>query len=139
MELKKLDISFVRYMDDYEVFLVEDNKEEIISMFVKILNKYGLSINFEKLEVINFPFYLVDNLDRIIENYSKSKNEDIDLINLFNTFFKLEKKGNKGAIRYLIKSLDKKLITPNNNRLFISYIINIMINDERALIKCCSL
>ena len=55
IELKEKDILFSRYLDDYEVYLFEKSKDEIISIFVSILRKYGLSLNFEKIELIDFP------------------------------------------------------------------------------------
>ena len=139
LELKEKGVLFTRYVDDYEVYLFEDNEDYLKNIFVSILKKYGLSLNFEKIELVDFPYYMVKNFDKIIEQYRDKKVEDYDLIQLFNTFFEIEKFGTKGAIRYLLKSLEKELIDVENRELFNSYILTIMSNNPRSLTKACSL
>ena len=60
---------------------------------------------------------------------------------LFNYFLKLEDKGVKGAIRYLIKLIDQGLndIEFDDDELYKSYLVNIMVNNERSLNKACSI
>lgn len=55
-ELSANKINFVRYVDDYEVFLYESNEEAVISVFTRILRKYGFTLNFEKKSNCGFPF-----------------------------------------------------------------------------------
>ena len=105
-ELEDSGIKYTRYVDDYEVYLFEDNEDCIKNIFVEVLKKYGLSLNYEKMEIIDFPYYLVDNFDRMIELYNNREVDNYDLIKLFNDFFEIERSGTKGAIRYLIKSLE---------------------------------
>lgn len=138
-ELKEKELLFTRYVDDYEVYLFEDNEEYIKSIFASILKKYGLSLNYEKIEILDFPYYTVDNFDQILGLYKNCKIKDYDLIQLFNDFFKIEKSGTKGAIRYLLKSLEKNPICVENKDLFDSYILTIMSNNSRSLTKACSL
>ena len=57
-ELAEYDINFIRYVDDYEIFLYEDNVDSIISTFTSVLEKYGFSLNSEKTEIVEFPFYI---------------------------------------------------------------------------------
>ena len=57
-ELDKLEINFARYVDDYEVFLYDDTEKKVISDISKVLKKYGFSLNFEKTEIIDFPYYI---------------------------------------------------------------------------------
>lgn len=139
IELKDKGILFTRYVDDYEVFLFEDNEESIKNIFIAILKKYGFDLNYEKIETIDFPYYIVDNFDKIIELYRHGNVDDYSLVQLFNDFFRIEKAGAKGAIRYLLKSLDANPIDVKNKELFDSYIITIMSNDSRSLTKACSL
>lgn len=139
IELKNQGVSFSRYVDDYEVYLFEADEERIKSLFVSVLKKYGLNLNFEKTEVVDFPYYVVRNFDRLIEIYRDNKANDYDLIKLFNDFFEIEKSGTKGAIRYLLKSLMNNSIDFKNKELFDSYILTIMSNDSRSLTKACSL
>lgn len=139
IELKEHSILFSRYVDDYEIYLFDNDEEYIKSKFISILRKYGLSLNYEKTKVIGFPYYMVENFDRLIEQFGKDQVDEYDMIKLFNIFFKLEKSGVKGAIRYLLKKLDKNALEHNNVKLFNSYIITIMANNPRSLTKACSL
>ncbi len=139
MELEQKGISFSRYMDDYEVYLINDDIKQVVNVFTEILNKYGFSLNAMKTEVKSFPFYMVENFDKIIEYYRENMTSDFDIIELFNKFIKMEKEGTKGAIRYLLKTLEDKPIKIKNQDLYNSYIISIMLHDDRSLIKACSL
>lgn len=138
-ELKNSNINFTRYVDDYEVYLRDETEENIKNLFSSILRKYGLSLNYEKMQIIDFPFFIVENFDKIINYYRNHELEDYDLIKLFNTFFNIEKAGTKGAIRYLLKSLENESLDYRNKDLFGSYILTIMDNDSRSLTKACSL
>lgn len=139
IELSNEKLLFTRYVDDYEVYLFEDNEDYVKNIFVSTLRKYGLSLNFEKIEILDFPYYTVDNFDKILGLYKGHKIQDYDLIQLFNDFFDIEKSGTKGAIRYLLKSLEKNPVDVENKDLFDSYILTIMSNNSRALTKACSL
>ena len=142
MELEQKGISFSRYVDDYEVYLYNaDDEKRYISIFTEILKNYGFSLNYEKTKVVDFPYYIVENLDKIIECYRNSNREDSDLMSLFNHFLTLEQNGTKGAIRYLLKSLEKSPIEINDEHkdLMKSYLLTILSNDERSLGKACAL
>lgn len=140
MELKAQGVKYTRYVDDYEVYLYRDEEDkEIISIFGRILKRYGFTINSEKTAIIDFPYYVVDNLSRIFGKYSGKKLSNADLMELFNTFLSLEKEGVKGAIRYLLKSIESQPIETSSPRLFKSYLLSIIENNERALTKACSL
>lgn len=139
IELRNKGLLFTRYVDDYEVYLFDDNEDYVKSIFISILKKYGLNLNFEKVELLDFPYYTVNNFDKIIELYSGDKVEDYDLMQLFNNFFEIEKSGTKGAIRYLLKCLENEPINVGNKDLFDSYILTIMSNNSRSLTKACSL
>lgn len=139
IELKKENIKFSRYVDDYEVYLYEDNEKEIINIFEKILKKYGFSLNNEKTEIINFPYYMEENLEKIFNSLTNKKINESELMHLFNTFFSLEKNGTKGAIRYLLKSIEANPINMPDIKLYKSYLLTIMKNNERSLTKACLL
>lgn len=139
IELRNKGLLFTRYVDDYEVYLFDDNEDYVKSIFISVLKKYGLNLNFEKVEILDFPYYTVNNFDKIIEFYSGDKVEDYDLMQLFNDFFEIEKSGTKGAIRYLLKCLENEPINVGNKDLFDSYILTIMSNNSRSLTKACSL
>lgn len=139
IELKNKNILFSRYMDDYEIYLFKDDEKNIINTFVSVLKKYNLSLNFDKIQIVDFPYYNIENFDKIINLYRGGKVDSFDLIKLFNIFLEIEKFGTKGAVRYLLKSLDTTPIVVDNNELLNSYILSIMSNDDRSLTKACSL
>lgn len=133
-EIRCKDIKFVRYVDDYEIFIYDKkDKEKYISDVANILNKYYLTLNHEKTKYTVFPYYMAENIQSFIPH---SIIGNIETVKLFNTFFNFEKSGTKGAVRFLVKSLqncelfsDKKLLS--------SYLINILANNDRSLIKIC--
>lgn len=92
-ELKGENINFTRYVDDYEVYLFDDNDKAVISIFTRILKRYGFSLNNEKTEVIDFPYYVTENFEKIFKKYKKEHMHNSDLIELFNAYFILEKNG----------------------------------------------
>lgn len=140
IELESLKINFCRYVDDYEVFIYDDNEKSVISNISNILNKYGFSLNTEKTEVLEFPYYIVTNLNKIIEKYNGKKDNDSEkTMELFNNFLQMEKDGVKGAIRFLLKTLEKNPIYFDNHELYRAYLLSILQNDERSLSKACSL
>ena len=55
-------IKFSRYVDDYEVYIFDKTVDEVISIFERTLKQYGFSLNFEKKETLDPPFYIVENL-----------------------------------------------------------------------------
>lgn len=138
IELKEKGILYSRYVDDYEVYIFDDDTERVKSLFIAVLKKYGFSLNYEKTEVIDFPYYVVSNFDKIIDTYRANVGDDYDLIKIFNDFFAIEKSGTKGAIRYLLKSLEKSPIECDNKQLLNSYILTVMSNDSRSLTRACS-
>lgn len=138
-ELKIKGIKFSRYVDDYEVYLFDDDEKMIISIFARVLKRYGFSINNEKTELVNFPYYVSENLEKIFVEHNKSEINNSDLMELFNIYLILENNGTKGAIRYLLKTLEQNPIEPVNICLYKSYLLTIIRNNERSLTKACSL
>lgn len=138
-ELEENGLKFSRYVDDYEVYLYDSDKKKVVNIFTIILKKYGFTLNYEKTELVDFPYYIVENLDNIIDSFDLKALDDFHLMNLFNQFFALEKSGTKGVVRYLLKKLEKKEVKPQNNLLYKSYIISILSNNERSLSKACFL
>ena len=92
-------------------------------------------------ELLDFPYYVTMNLEKIINEYKSEKQEidQNDLMELFNNFFQLESDGTKGAIRFLLKSIEKKPVVPENHELYRSYLLTILNNDSRSLAKACAL
>lgn len=139
LDLEAKGISFVRYVDDYEIFIYDENSiAKIQNVVASCLGKYFLSLNSEKTKYTPFPYYIVENLEKIYSNYIGAPPETANLMKLFNTFFELEKCGTKGAIRFLIKSMNGSFVSPDNN-LLSSYLLDVLVNDSRSLVKVCQL
>lgn len=100
IELEEAGFKFVRYVDDYEVFLFDDDEKGKISKFSRILKKYGFSLNDEKTEVVDFPYYVVQNFNKILQGKLNVSINTSDIIEIFNIFLDMEKNGTKGAVRF---------------------------------------
>lgn len=138
-EIKSEGIKYVRYVDDYEIFIEDENKIDFIKNKISaILNKYSLSINQNKTEYLKFPYYVVSNLSKIIDDKISDEVSVFDTMELFNIFFDMEKNGVKGAVRFLIKSL-KKEVNFEDKELYKTFLFNVLVNDERSMIKSCEL
>lgn len=131
-ELRELNLVFTRYADDYE-FAVYDSSEvkTIKSSVSSIFDKYFLKVNNEKTDYEEYPFYVFSNFEHILGVTEREK-EDIEIAELFNRFWELEKKGEKGAIRYLLKAYQDKY-TVRDESVYCNYLINVLCNDEKAL------
>ncbi|WP_312353828.1 RNA-directed DNA polymerase [Aminipila sp.] len=138
-ELKNCGLNFVRYVDDYEIFIYDENQiNRIHNSVVSTLKKFFLVLNNEKTKYTKFPFYVVENLEKIYSNYTGKPIEPSEVMKMFNTYFELEANGTKGAIRFLIKSIDQSFVCPNK-KLYTAYLLNVLVNDGRSLVKVCQL
>jgi len=126
-ELKGID--FVRFVDDYDVFI--KNKEDIKQVqdiFNKTLLKYGLQLNDQKTRIEEFPFY-------IYKNYEKLETQE-ELSEQYAVYGEIEKsRTQNGALLYfcqnvLSKNLDKKLS--------LSLSLSILKNIPKALESSCN-
>lgn len=138
LELEAAGFHFSRYVDDYEVYLYHHEGKEVISTFEKILKQYGFFLNSEKTERIDFPYYVEENFEKLLDSRLRDNMNQQEWMDLFNTFFRMEKNGVKGAIRYALKSIESrspKIECP----LFKAYFLSIIANNERSLSKACSL
>ena len=77
--------------------------------------------------------------ERIFKDSSSTKLDTPALMKLFNTFLTMEKQGTKGAIRFLLKSIECSPIETDEKDLYKSYLLSILLNDKRSLVKACSL
>ena len=136
IELEELGIRFIRYVDDYEVFIYNEAEiERVQNCFSRVLNKYALYLNSDKTKYTPFPYYLYENMENLLpDNNAEYAAEQLSVF--FDKFFVLEREGTKGAIRFLVKSI-KTRITNKNNALFASRLISILVNDPRSLVKAC--
>ena len=141
IELEEVGLKFVRYVDDYEVFLYDDTEKTVISEFSKILKTYGFSLNSEKTQIVDFPYYIVENFNKIIGDRLDKEMDSANIIDIFNSFLEMEKNGTKGAVRFLIKVFEQKSrnVQILNKDLYKAYLISIMANNERSLTKACSI
>ncbi len=138
-EIEREGIRFVRYVDDYEIFIYnEEELQRTQNTITNIFRKYYLSINNEKTKYIGFPYYVIDNLEAIVTKHLTRPMSEQQIMALFNCFFRLEENGTKGAIRFLVKALNNN-VTITNRPIFLSYLYDILANDSRSLVKVCEL
>ncbi|MEA5142003.1 MAG: RNA-directed DNA polymerase [Oscillibacter sp.] len=138
-ELGNEGICFVRYVDDFEIFIYDESKIiKTQNSIVSILKKYFLALNNEKTKYTKFPYYIVENLEKIYSAYTGKTIESAEIMKMFNTYFELEANGTKGAVRFLIKSLNDAFTCSDRN-LYTSYLLDVLVNDERSLVKVCQL
>lgn len=139
IELKDAEIKHVRYVDDFEIFIYDESKlDENKGIVERTLNKYFLFLNDQKTKVVDFPYYVVKNLQEKFDELSDEELDDEGLMELFNYFYKLEQQEIKGSIRFLIKSISAEF-SPKNGELYLTYLINTLVNDSRSLVKICEL
>lgn len=139
VEIEKRNINFVRYVDDYEIFIYDEQDIERIQNEISlIMERYSLVFNNEKTKYMEFPYYATKNLEKIYQKYVGKKIPSSDFMELFNEFFLLEKTV-KGATRFLIKSIDNRLDFEHKIPLYESYLFDVLVNDSRSLVKVCEL
>lgn len=140
-EFRTEQLVFVRYADDYEIAIYDKSGlEDVKSRIVAILDKYGFRINNEKTFYEKYPFYIFNNYQKIVQRLvGEGRNIDsFDIIELFNKFLQMEKDGEKGAVRYLLKTY-KNEYHVEDKQLYASYLLNVLCNDEKSLGLACNI
>ena len=133
-------LKFTRYSDDYEIVIYEiEDYKKALSKIIKVFNKYYLTINSEKTRLEEYPFYVFKNYCRIINiEVNKDQKRESDITALFHKFWNLEnEEKNKSAMRYLLKKILPVTTSIDDIKILISYLINIIVNDNRYLHLAC--
>ena len=138
IELEGYGLVFSRYVDDYEVYLYHDEAEEVITVFEHILRRYGFVLNSEKTAILDYPYYVEENFEKLLDGQLHDGMDIEDWMGLFNTFFSLERNGVKGAVRYLLKTIDARPVS-TNCPLLKAYLLGAIANNDRSLSKACSI
>lgn len=127
-ELDKINVDFVRYVDDYDVFINDRQAvNKIKNIFNKIFQNYGLSLNDTKTKIEEFPFYTYINYDTL--------NRASNLENSFGIFGQIEKsKVQNGALLYFCRNILSKSM---NSNVSLSLSLSILKNMPKALITSC--
>lgn len=134
------ELKYTRYVDDYDIYIFDGQRvDQVTSIFSNIFRKYGFAINSEKTEIEEYPFYVISNLQKIYSQANRSSMDKSALMKLFNYYLKLQKEGTKGAIRFLLKSIEASPINTEEKNLYKSYLLSILTNDTRSIIKACEL
>ena len=115
---------FVRYVDDYNFyFTTEEEAKNSITKIAQILSEYNLLLNKDKIEIIKFPFDILDNFEEIFR-----LNENCDNVyELLQKAYKLCENGNMGAIKYLLKVVGNKHLPSRYFEQIFGLLINTMI------------
>ena len=141
MELRDKNFIFVRYADDYEFAIYKkDNLEDIKGKLTSVFDRYSFRINNEKTIYEEYPFYIFSNYEKIIKRLAGNNKSvsSVEVVELFNKFLKMEKSGEKGAIRFLLKTY-KNEYHVEDKQLYASYLLNVLCNDEKSLGIACKI
>ena len=122
-------IDFVRYVDDYDIFIRDEKQIQITKqIFNQVLQKYGLLINDSKTKLEEFPFYTYIDYDTILEKTS-------NLSNQYAKFGQIEKsKTQNGALLYFCENILSKY---TNSNIALSLSFSILKNISKALMSSC--
>lgn len=128
-QLSACGVDFVRYVDDYDVFIKEDEQIKTVrDVFNTVLQKYGLLINDSKTKIEGFPFYTyIDYADAI--------KEESDLYHQYAKFGQIEKnREQNGALLYFCENILSK---DKSSALALSLLFSILRNVSKALMSSC--
>lgn len=95
-------------------------------------------LNSEKTAIIDYPYYVEENFEKLLDGQLHDGMDIKDWMGLFNTFFSLERNGVKGAVRYLLKTIDARPVS-TNCPLLKAYLLGAIANNDRSLSKACSI
>lgn len=128
-QLEAKSIDFVRYVDDYDVFIKNENQIEIVkNIFNQTLQRYGLLLNDSKTKIEHFPFYAY-------ADFNSYDAEDLDLVDLYAKFAGIEKSGlQNGALLYFCQNILSRYTT---SYLALSLSFSILKNMPKAVMSCC--
>lgn len=141
IELRACNFTFVRYADDYEFAIYkEQDLEDTKSKLVSIFETYSFRINNEKTIYEKYPFYIFSNFEKTIRRLVGTNRavNSVEIVELFNKFLLMEKNGEKGAVRYLLKTY-KNEYHVEDKQLYASYLLNALCNDEKVLGLACKI
>lgn len=131
-------IEFIRYADDYEIIV--RHKEDIETLKSKVndvFDKYFFRCNTAKTYYEEYPFYIFNNFEHAIKKISNDSAIDSEkTVELFNKFLRMEKEGDKGAIRYLLRRYKEGYVI-SDKKLYLAYLLNMLTNDDKALGMVC--
>ena len=129
-ELNKRKIDFVRYVDDYDVFI---KRQEDIGfakgVFNFVLNRYGFIINDSKTKIETFPFYTYTNFKDVYQ-------EGAELTDIYAKYAQIEKSQDQnGALLYFCKNILPKY---NNLPIALSLSFSLLKNVSKASVPSCN-
>lgn len=123
-KILKKDYDFVRYVDDYNFyFSTQEEANNAIPHIASVLSEYNLLINKEKIQIIKFPFDIIENFEDTFKLDEESKN----VYMLLQKAYAFANEGNVGALKYLLKTLNEKELPSSYLPQIYGLLINTMI------------
>jgi len=132
---KKID--FIRFVDDYDVFIQSDEYVPlVILIFTKVLEKYGFVLSDNKTEYIKFPYYIYENFKDIVTSYENeiTPNQLLDMYSKLANF-ELSKK-QKGGLFFLASNMEH-LINDKNYEESVSLLLSIIRKNAKSIPVVC--
>ena len=132
-ELLPKDIDFVRFVDDYDIFIKDEQLINTVKdVFNIVLQKYGLFLNDSKTKIEYFPFYTYIDYNDFLD-----KNKGLT-INEYAKYAQIEKNNiQNGALLFFCENVLSQYIEENNSDLALSLSFSILKNVSKATISSC--
>lgn len=136
---EELEISYVRYCDDFSFY--GDSEEDLKKIQFEVekeLSKYRLDINPNKTKITEFPFYVsefsakkvVKSLEKMLENENINQEEELELmetiVNSLENGIKNRYTDCNYILRYLISTFDYKFKDEDHAEILLDYLINML-------------
>lgn len=131
------DIEFVRFIDDYDVFIKsEEDIPLIILTFTRVLEKYGFVLGDSKTEYIKFPFYIYEDFKEIVKIDEKSLSAK-GLLNIYSKLANLELTEKQKGGLYFFASNINHLLSKENYEDAISLLLSIIKGNVKSIPVAC--
>ena len=116
---------FKRYVDDYNFYFRNELEAyEFLPQFQNILYDYKLHLNTEKTKIEKYPYQLSQNLSKELGNHDFKKE---GFLRYIEKFIELHNLGNKGALKFGLKVMNKRIIPEKEKEFVFSHLINLML------------
>lgn len=131
------DIEFVRFIDDYDVFIKsEEDIPLIILTFTRVLEKYGFVLGDNKTEYIKFPFYIYEDFKGIVK-YDEDSLSSKGLLNIYSKLANLElTEKQKGGLFFFASNLEH-LLSKENYEDAMSLLLSIIKENAKSIPVAC--
>lgn len=131
-ELEEEKFKFTRYVDDYNFYFTSKfDCEKNIPIIARILNGYNFKVNSSKIQILKYPFDVLEDFSSLFE---QSKNKKFEVYDILHKAQKLDIEGKKGSYKYALKyileneAIDLKKLSIEESMLVFNVLLSMLIN-----------